>query len=301
MKSLKEIFSEYQVSTDYHDVSDLENVEVIFHWNKKMTELWKQGKFPKLKWVQVISAGVNSVPLSDFREKGVILTNASGIHKYTISEHVIGILLYQMRSLPKVVENQENKDWNQDVSIQQLYGKTMIIVGAGQIGRQLGKLAKVFGMKTIGVNRSGNEIEEMDQTITQERLKEVLGEGDIIVSILPQTPETINYFSKDLFATMKKGVQFVNVGRGTSVVEKDLLEALNNGTVSFAALDVFQTEPLNESSPFWDHENILITPHISGSVEHFRDALFAVMEPNARSYVTEGKVSVNKISYERNY
>lgn len=141
----------------------------------------------------------------------------------------------------------------------------------------------------------------MDQTISQERLKEVISEGDIIVSILPETPETINYFSKEVFAAMKKGVQFVNVGRGTSVVEEDLLEALDNGTISFAALDVFQTEPLNESSPLWNHEKTLITPHISGSVEHFRDALFAVIEPNAVSFVKEGKVSVNEISYDKNY
>lgn len=158
MQRLKEIFSDYQVVLDSNQVSDLESVEVIIHWNQQMEALWNQGKFPNLKWVQVISAGVNSVPLTDFSEKGIILTNASGIHKYTISEHVIGTLLYQMRNLSKVVKNQENKVWNQDVSIQQLHGKTMMIVGAGQIGRQLGKLAKVFGMRTIGVNRSGNKI-----------------------------------------------------------------------------------------------------------------------------------------------
>lgn len=301
MKRVEKLLSDYTVYTNSEDVNDFKEIEIIIHWNKEMNHLWKENKLPNLKWVQVISAGINYVPLEEFREKGVVLSNASGIHQYTISEHVIGVLLYHMRDLATVVENQKNANWNQDLHIQELHGKTMIIVGAGNIGQQLASVAKALGMRTIGVNRSGKKLEVMDETITQNQLKDILSKGDIIVSILPETEETLHYFSREIFATMKKGVQFVNVGRGSSVVEQDLLEALDNGIISFAALDVFQTEPLEESSPLWKHEKVLITPHVSGMVEHFRDALFAVIEPNIKSFLTEGKPCVNFISNDKNY
>ena len=301
MKRVEKLLSDYTVYTNSEDVNDFKEIEIIIHWNKEMNHLWKENKLPNLKWVQVISAGINYVPLEEFREKGVVLSNASGIHQYTISEHVIGVLLYHMRDLATVVENQKKANWNQDLHIQELHGKTMIIVGAGNIGQQLASVAKALGMRTIGVNRSGKKLEVMDETITQNQLKDILSKGDIIVSILPETEETLHYFSREIFATMKKGVQFVNVGRGSSVVEQDLLEALDNGIISFAALDVFQTEPLEESSPLWKHEKVLITPHVSGMVEHFRDALFAVIEPNIKSFLTEGKPCVNFISNDKNY
>ena len=301
MKRVEKLLSDYTVYTNSEVVNDFKEIEIIIHWNKEMNHLWKENKLPNLKWVQVISAGINYVPLEEFREKGVVLSNASGIHQYTISEHVIGVLLYHMRDLATVVENQKNANWNQDLHIQELHGKTMIIVGAGNIGQQLASVAKALGMRTIGVNRSGKKLEVMDETITQNQLKDILSKGDIIVSILPETEETLHYFSREIFATMKKGVQFVNVGRGSSVVEQDLLEALDNGIISFAALDVFQTEPLEESSPLWKHEKVLITPHVSGMVEHFRDALFAVIEPNIKSFLTEGKPCVNFISNDKNY
>lgn len=301
LKKLKELLAAYKVCTKDFSMEDIQNAEVIIHWDQEMSELWKKGEFPHLKWVQVISAGINYIPLKEFREKGIILSNASGIHRNTISEHVMGMLLYHMRDMPTLLQNQQHKEWDQKVQIQELHGKTMLIVGAGHIGQKLASLARAFGMRTIGVNRSGRDVEEMDEMVTQDQIKQVLGEADIIVNILPETAETKGYFSKELFAAMKKGVQFVNVGRGSAVDSSALLDALDHGTVSFAALDVFEEEPLEESSPFWTHEKVFVSPHISGIMEHFRDALFSIIGPNAEAYAKTGKPSVNVIEEGKNY
>lgn len=291
---------DYEILTAI-DENKLADTEIIIHWTSAIAALWREGKFPKLKWVQAVSAGVNYLPLQELQEKGVIVTNASGIHRYTITEYVIGALLYYMRDFKQMKTNQQNKQWSQDVQVEQLHDKTMLIYGVGKIGRQLATVAKAFGMKVIGVNTTGKEVAEVDETLMQDDSNERLQDVDIIVSILPQTPDTIDFFDTARFEKMQPGTLFVNVGRGSSVNEQALLAALENGTVAFAALDVFNNEPLEEESPLWEHEKIFISPHNSGTVAHFREALFSVIAPNIKAYAENGKPNVNVIDYGKSY
>ncbi|AZP05054.1 hydroxyacid dehydrogenase [Jeotgalibaca ciconiae] len=301
IQRIKELLPEFEVYTELNDESVLKDIEVVIHWTPEMGKFWEEGKLPQLKWVQAISAGVNYLPQESFREKEVILTNASGIHQHTISEHIIGVLLYHARAFDQVIKNQKNKKWEQDLTIQELRDKTLMIFGIGNIGRRLATIAQAFGMKTVGVNTSGHQVSEVDETVAQDQCEEVLKKADYVVNILPETKETINFFDKERFSQMKEGVAFVNVGRGSSVDVAALTEALDNGTVSFAALDVFEKEPLEEDSPLWNHKKVLITPHVSGLVEHFRDELFSVIEPNVEAFVNDGKPSVNVVDYDKSY
>lgn len=301
MDELRRLLDQYEVKTELKNAEEMAATEVIFHWNKKMTHLWEKDHFPNLKWVQVISAGVNYVPLEDFSNKGIFLSNMAGIHSNTISEHVIGMLLYHYRQVERMRENQKQKEWDQNLTISELSGKSLLIVGAGSIGRRLGEIAKVFHMHTIGVNRSGRPIEEMDEAVTQEEIDKVLGRSDIVVNILPGTAETEKFFSGERFAQMKQGALFINVGRGSSVDSDALLAALAKETVGFAYLDVFEEEPLPADSPLWEHEKVFISPHVSGTVEHFRDALYPILEENAKAYVSSGKPVVNVVDYQKNY
>ncbi|MGP6138907.1 MULTISPECIES: NAD(P)-dependent oxidoreductase [unclassified Jeotgalibaca] len=297
---IQECLPDYEILTEPEE-GKLAETEIIIHWPQTINTLWKEGKFPKLKWVQAISAGINYLPVAELQEKGIIITNASGIHKYTITEYVMGALLYYLRDYEQLKQNQHENRWSLDVRVEQLHEKTMMIFGIGNIGRQLATVAKAFGMTVIGVNTSGRTVSEVDETLAQEASKSRLKEADIIVSILPQTPETIHFFNKEIFEQMKPGTLFVNVGRGSSVDAEALVEALENDTLAFAALDVFEQEPLEADSPLWQHDKILISPHNSGTVAHFRDALFTIIGPNMEAYALNGKPSLNVIDYGKSY
>lgn len=299
-KKIQTLLPEYEILTEPR-VDKLNDTEVVVHWSKEIAKLWQEEKLPNLKWVQAISAGVNYLPLEGFQEKGIVLTNASGIHKYTITEYVIGALLNYLRDFDQLKENQEKKYWTNDVRVEQLNGKTILIYGIGSIGRQLARVCQSFGMHVIGVNTSGNAVDEADETVSQENSDGQMQDADIIVNILPETPETIDFFDHQRFQNMKRGTIFVNVGRGSSVDTTALLEALDNDILAFAALDVFETEPLETGSPLWKHEKVFISPHNSGKVEHFRDALFTVIEPNMRAYANDGKPSLNVVDYDKSY
>ncbi|CZQ86420.1 NAD(P)-dependent oxidoreductase [Trichococcus collinsii] len=301
IEKLKELYPDYEMVTDDAETEAFREVEWAVGWNDKLTTLLEEGQMPSLRWVQAISAGVNSLPLETFESQGIYLTNASGIHSEPIAEYVIGVLLSHMRGLRTAILNQPQRKWEQTTELQELKSKTMMIVGAGQIGNRLGELAKAFGMKVIAVNRSGKEIPGFDVTVKMDNVGTVIDFADVVVDILPQTDETYRVFDDALFSRMKKGVLFVNVGRGVTVDSDSLIKALDNGTVAYAALDVFDEEPLPAGSPLWNHEKILITPHFSGVVEHFRDNLFEVVLENAESYRKDGKPSRNLIDFERKY
>lgn len=301
IEALKGLYPDYEMITNDAETEGFSVVEWAVGWNDELTNLLEEGKLPSLKWVQAISAGVNSLPLATFERMGIYLTNASGIHAEPIAEYVIGVLLSHMRGLKTAILNQPQRKWEQTMELQELKGKTMMIVGAGHIGNRLGELAKAFGMKVIAVNRSGKELPGMDVTVKMDNIGTVIDFADVVVNILPQTDETYRVFNDALFSRMKKGVLFVNVGRGVTVDNASLIKALDNGTVAYAALDVFDEEPLPAESPLWRHEKILITPHFSGMVEHFRDSLFEVVLENAKSYKEDGKPSRNLIDFGKKY
>lgn len=299
--TLKELYPDYEMVSDDAETEAFSEVEWTVGWNDRLTSLLEAEQLPSLRWVQAISAGVNSLPLATFERRGIYLTNASGIHSEPIAEYVIGVLLSHTRGLRTAILNQPQRKWEQTTELQELKGKTMMLVGAGHIGNRLGELAKAFGMKVIAVNRSGKELTGLDVTVKMDNISTVIDFADVVVDILPQTDETYHVFDDALFSRMKKGVLFVNVGRGVTVDTDSLIKALDNGTVAYAALDVFDEEPLPAVSPLWNHEKVLITPHFSGVVEHFRDNLFEVVLENAESYKKDGKPSRNLIDFEKKY
>jgi len=301
IEQLQNSNADYEMVSLSEDAENLLEVEWVVGWNNELTDHLLAGHLPALKWVQVISAGINMYPLKTFKEKDIYLTNGSGMHSEPIAEYVIGVLLSYMRGLRTAILNQPEKKWEQLTDLHELKDKTMMIVGAGHIGKRLAELAKAFRMTVIAVNHSGKAVVEADRTVKMEDIQTVIGNADVVVDILPQTNLTARVFNDTLFKSMKKGVLFVNVGRGATVDHVSLLHALDEGIVAFAALDVFDEEPLPEENPLWEHDNILITPHFSGVVEHFKDSIFEIVKENADSFRTQGKPSRNVIDFEKNY
>src|SRR5699024_658297 len=221
-------------------------------------------KANKLKWIMVLSAGVEKMPLKAIEERGILLTNARGIHKTPMAEYVFAMLLQVYRQAKTVIRDETAHYWNKETRMEELSGKTLLVVGAGAIGQEVARLAQAFRMKTIGISRSGDKKNYFDHNYPTAELQHVLPEADIVISILPSTAETAYFYTPNHFKQMPDHAVFLNIGRGNVVATDVLLEAVQHGEIAHAVLDVMEKEPLPEDSPLWEEENITITPHISG-------------------------------------
>lgn len=296
---IQAIAPDYQVKTELTE-DELPAVEISVGWSKKFSEQLLASD--RLKWVQSISAGVDYLPLNDFSDRDILLSNGSGIHALSISEHIIGVLLGYYRGLNQSVKNQEQKIWGQDaIHYDQLAGKNLLVVGTGHIGQQLSKSIRSLGVNTYGINTTGHPVEGFTETYSIKNLSKIVSEMDIVVGILPGTHETYHIFNSDIFEKMKKSAIFINVGRGDTVHTKELITALEEKHIAFAALDVFEEEPLPKESPLWDFENVLITPHISGLTVDFQNKFMKIFLANLKSYVANKELSVNQVELKRGY
>ena len=225
---------------------------------------------PRLRWVQTTSAGVGQlVKRLGLQDSDLLVTTASGIHAQALAEFVFAALLFHTKELGRLQEEQRAKAWNRFCGIE-LAGRTMAIIGPGRIGREIARIARTFRMRAVAMGRRSDparaEALGVDRLYDRSELPAMLAEADCVVVCAPQTPETNDLLGRQEFSAIKPGAVFVNIGRGTIVDEDALLEALRDGRIAFAALDVFREEPLPQSSPFWEMPNVLINPHSASTV-----------------------------------
>jgi len=243
-------------------------------------------KAKELKWLHSSSAGVTDLA-RQLKNSSVILTNSSGVHPIPIAEHVFGLILMFSRRLYKAYRFQiEKKEWLRDTETLdgvELAGQTLGIVGYGRIGERIAKLAKGFDMKVIALEHN-SKIENPNVDKVSKNIEEILKNADFIVNCLPLTTETFGYFDRNKFKQMKKSAFFVNIGRGKTVVEKDLISALKNKTIAAAGLDVFEEEPLPKNSPLWKLGNVIISPHFSGWTPKYTDRVIEIFCENLKAF-----------------
>ncbi len=296
---IEEIAADFQVKTELSD-EELANVEISVGWKKeKELALLNQSN---LKWVQAVSAGVDYLPLSEFEKRDILLSNGSGIHAISISEHIIGTLLAYYRGLNQSIKNQMAKKWDQSgIHYDQLSGKNLLVVGTGHIGKQLSASLQSLGVNVYGINTTGRPVDGFIETYSIKNLSKIVEGMDIVVGILPGTEATYHIFNSDMFNHMKDTAVFVNVGRGDTVHTKELATALKDQQLAFAALDVFEEEPLPIDSELWDLDNLLITPHISGMTVDFQRKFMNIFLKNLKSYVEDGKLVENQVGLKRGY
>lgn len=229
-----------------------------------------------LKWFASYYAGVDPLLKSRVLREDTLLTNGSGAYGVTIAEHMIMVTLMLLRRYGEYREFVENKEFRSDLMIGSLYAATVVICGTGDIGQQFARRLRAFcPAKIIGVNRTGRAVEGFDEIVPIGDIDRVLPQADVLALTLPSTPQTNNLISKERLAAMKKTAFLVNVGRGNCLDQDALVEALNNGALAGAALDVFRTEPVPEDDPVWNTRNLLFTPHCSGkmTMAYTRDTL----------------------------
>ncbi|WP_445506366.1 D-2-hydroxyacid dehydrogenase [Niallia sp. 03190] len=281
--------------------SHLSDAEIILgwrgNWDNKLVFNNKE-----LKWIQTWSAGVNSLPLHELAEKNVLVTSANGVHSFPISETVFALMLALTRKIDTYVKNQQNKVWDDSKIELEIHKKTVGIIGVGAIGKETAKIAKAFGMKVLGVRHSGKQAEFVDEMYKQSDLNKILPHCDYIVVTLPLTDETHYLFQKEQFSKMKDTAFFINIGRGEIVKEEDLVSALKDGEIAGAGLDVFETEPLQKESPLWEMENVIITPHTSGSTAQYdKRVIEDIFIPNLKTYLKDSSLPYNLVNYQKGY
>lgn len=234
-------------------------------------------KFTKLKTVQLTSAGFDRVPMDFVKQNGITIYNARGVYSVPMAEYAICGVLELYKKSRFFYGNQKQHSWIKNREISELFRKTALIVGAGNVGTECAKRFSAFGMRVRGVDLYPRNDESYEAIVQLSELQTELPRADVVVLTLPLTNETKHLFDKDVFACFKNGAVLVNIARGAVVDTEALISALNCGKLSGAVLDVFEDEPLNSESALWDMENVIVTPHNSfvgdGNSERLADVI----------------------------
>lgn len=270
------------------------------------------GQFPhdllaraeRLAWWQQWGAGADwLLRYPDAVDAPFVLTNTSGVHAVPISEHVFACLLAFGRGLPDALERQGLSEWRPvpSSSLFELAGKTLLLVGVGAIGARVARLATVFDMRVEAVRRdAGRPLDGAYAVHGADALLDVLPSADFVVITAPLTSATRGMFAAEQFGAMKRSAYLVNIGRGGTVVESDLVTALREGEIAGAALDVFEHEPLPATSPLWSMSNVIVTAHYSGATPLYAARALEIFLENLERFQT-GRELVNVVDKRVGY
>jgi phosphoglycerate dehydrogenase-like enzyme len=250
----------------------------------------------RLKWMQSTFSGIDAL-VDDKLRSDYILTNVKDTYGEIMSEYVLAYILMFEKEILENIAHQRQKQWNQK-PYRTLAEKTLGVMGTGSIGKQIGKVAKHLGMKTLGFRTNAGAVEHFDSTYTKNTLPEFLANSDYVVSILPKTPETMQLINKDTFRLMKTSAVFISIGRGDNVCEADLVTALRTQEIKAAVLDVFQEEPLPEKHVLWTLPNAYITPHVSGYYNS--DKIYEIFRDNYLRFL-KGEELLHRVDFEKGY
>ena len=249
-----------------------------------------------LKWIAYWSAGLDGKITQQIRERKLLLTNASGVHGPNIAEHVMAMMLMFTRRMEVHMRSQINQVWERRMPVErppaaELNGQTLGIIGLGRIGEALVVRARAFGMNVVAVKRDPtvryrSEADAApDRLSGMEGLPALLSESDHVCVALPHTPQTHHLIDGNKLALMKPTAYLYNIARGAIIDEGALTAALSEGRIAGAGLDVFEEEPLPQSSPLWNMQNVIITPHVSGLTPHYFDRFAKLFAGNLRRYL----------------
>jgi len=218
---------------------------------------------PKLRWAQSMTAGVEGwLGLPDL-PPNLTLTCARGTHRESMPENILGALFYVSKPYAAAVENQKRGQWVSTIA-QPLSDKTLGILGLGAIGQEVARLAAAVGMRVIGTRRRPAPMANVADVLPPERTDEVLAQSDIVLLLLPATPQTDNFINAQRLGVMKPSAWLLNFGRGHLIKDDDLVAAVKQKMIAGAMLDVFRQEPLPADHPFWTTDGIVVLPHIGG-------------------------------------
>jgi phosphoglycerate dehydrogenase-like enzyme len=261
----------------------------------------------KLKWLHSTAAGVGQLMYPELQKSGIEVTNASGVHRIPMAEHILGTLIALARRFPDCFRYQrqarwaQQELWNAPVRPRELRGQILLFIGFGAIGREVAKIIRPLGMRVWAVTRSGRTEEGLaEQVFPASKLDEALPQADFVVLAAPETPETRKMIGAREFALMKPSAYFLNVSRGALVDEPALISALAERRIAGAALDVASQEPLPPENPLWKLDNVFITPHMSAASEHLWERQTDLLMENLERWFA-GDELLNRVDLNRGY
>ena len=265
------------------------------------------GSLPRLRWVQSPATGVGGMLGPELLKSPIVVTSARGVRARAIAEHVLGVTIALARRLPLVMRRQSAHVWalNEIETsgwVRTLLGRRMAIIGLGAIGLEVARVAAPFGLRVSAIRRRVDLPlpPSVDEALPPDQLFELLARSDVVVLSAPLTPDTTRLIGPQALERVKRGTLLVNVGRGKLVDDAAVVEALRDGRLGGAALDVFTREPLDPASPYWDLPNVIITPHIAGAMEDYWTPLVALFADNLRRFEA-GQPLINVVDKTAGY
>jgi phosphoglycerate dehydrogenase-like enzyme len=279
----------------------LADADVLLVWDfrsAKLREAWPQAR--RLRWVHVAAVGVEAVLFPELVSSSVTLTNSRGVFDQAMAEYVLGLILAFAKGLPATLDLQRRHAW-QHRETERVGGQTVLVVGAGGIGRAIGRLARGAGMRVAGVARTARSSDpDLGHVGALPELETLLAEADYVVIALPLTPETRGMVGAAAIGHMKPTARLINVARGPIVDEDALVRALRAKRIAGAALDVFADEPLPADHPFWDLPGVIVSPHMSGDFTGWAAGLSQLFVDNFQRW-RRGESLLNVVDKRRGY
>jgi len=258
--------------------------DIVLCWDFQYGDFYKAWQHAdQLKWIFWAGAGVDSLLFPELVESDVVLTNCRGVFDRSMAEYALGLIVAFGKRFSESCRLQSRHVWKHRLT-EQLLGKEVLIVGVGSIGREIARVLNAFGLRVRGVGRRHREDPDFGVIYAGSELNSRLATADFVVVICPSTPESRGMFGVAQFEAMKDSARLINLARGEILDEAALLEALRDRKIAGAALDVFTEEPLAEDSPFWDLDNVIVSPHMSGDFVEHLDVVAAAFLENLKRY-----------------
>jgi phosphoglycerate dehydrogenase-like enzyme len=239
---------------------------------------------PRLKWVQALTTGTETLTAPGVLPPHVILTSTRGIHGPQMSELAFLNMIALARDFRRMQRNQAEgkwEQWGQPI----LEGKTIVIVGLGLLAEHLAERCKLFGMQVVGVSGGRRQAPHFDEVVGRDRLTEAAARADFLILLVPYSPETRHLVDRHVLAAMKPTAFLINLARGGVLDEAALIEHLQAGRIAGAGLDIFSQQPLPPDNPLWHMPNVIITPNVGGRSDRFVEQTMTVIEPNIRAFL----------------
>ena len=281
----------YELSFHQHESSpmqtELKQVDGVIC--NRLFDYHNLTQFKQLKFIQLTSAGTDQLPLEELEKRGIKLFNARGVYSIPIAEWVVGKILEFAKQSHPLYGQQQAHVWQKRRDLQELAGKTALIIGVGSIGTEIARRLQAFDLKVIGVGRTERKCSSCNQYILSQHLDLVLPDCDIVILSLPYIPAMHHYFDEHRLALCKKGSVLINVSRGNLIDEKALIRLIRADHFQGVALDVFEQEPLPSESDLWNLNQVIITPHISFVSPRNKARLFKIIMGNLAEIITQGK------------
>ena len=275
--------------------------DVVFSWGAPRA--WLRDAFPtaaNLQWVQSASDGVDGVLFPELASSDVVVTNARGVFDDPIAEWAIGAIVAFTTGLQTSIVDQTAGRWTDGRRRDPVAGRHLVVVGPGPIGRATAVRARALGMTVEAVGRAARTDDVFGSVASPDDFHEALGRADHVLDALPLTAATTAMFDVKAFAMMRPTAYFLNVGRGRTVDEEALIDAVRDGSIAGAALDVFVEEPLPADSPLWSMPNVIVSPHVSGDLNGWEEEVVAVFVDNLRRFVA-GDPLRNRVDTEAGF